>query len=285
VLRCATSPMESSNGAASMAALNEVQQRVLESLRQDGVASIPILELFDETTWEELTADIASFVQDCEELARGDVTQKKYLLRRFWSKKQERNHVFDLDDPWLRLFASPLVLEVVNGYRDEWTKLYYLDNWFTVPFAGASERLASQRWHRDPEDEQVVKVFLYLSDVGDGAGPFEYIRGSSGDGRYGALWPHGDGVFYPPQDEVEAAVAPEDRLTLAGPAGTVIFADTGGFHRGGFSRTEPRVSATATYVPARSLKERRFDVELPPRADLAPEVRYALDWSVPAAVT
>ena len=48
------------------------------------------------------------------------------------------------------------ILGIVNAYRDEWTKLYYLDNWFTVPFADTNERLASQRWHRDPEDEHLA---------------------------------------------------------------------------------------------------------------------------------
>jgi len=270
-----------------LTALNAVQQRVTESLRRDGFAGIPFGELLDDPAWTELEADVAPFLQQSEELVRsggGGLIQKKYLLRRFWSKKQAQNHRFALTDPWLRLFASPRILEIVNSYREAWTKLYYIDNWFTVPFAGAHERLASQRWHRDPEDEQVVKVFLYLSDVDDGAGPFEYIRGSARGGRYGELWPHRDGVFYPPQDELAREIPPEDRVTLTRPAGTLIFADTGGFHRGGFSRTKPRVSATATYVPESSMKDRRFDLDLDGDLAIPAEVRYALDWSPPAAV-
>jgi hypothetical protein len=261
--------------------VNEVQQRVVDSLRRDGVATVAFGELFDDSAWVELEADVAPFVRRTEESTRAKpdlLEQKKYLVRRFWSKKQSENHRFSLTDPWLRLYASEVMLDIVNTYREQWTKLYYIDNWFTVPFPESTERLASQRWHRDPEDEHVVKVFLYLTTIDEGAGPFEYVRGSTRGGRYGDLWPWEAGVFYPPQDELVEAVTPSDRLVLTGPAGTMIFADTGGFHRGGFSRTKPRVSATCTYVPPSSMKERRFDVDLDgDGAALSPEARFALE--------
>ena len=95
---------------------------------------------------------------------------------------------FSIDSPWLRIAASELLLDVVNSYRERLTRLFYLDNWFTVPYPGAGQRVASQRWHRDPEDEHIVKVFVYFSDVDEEAGPFEYVRGSSAGGRYGDLW-------------------------------------------------------------------------------------------------
>ena len=251
---------------------------MVDDLRRDGIASVAFGDLFDEGLWAELQADVAPFVRQCEERVpdyRATRSPKKYILRRFWSKKWPTHH-FPLDDPWLRVFASSAVLEIVNEYRGEWTKLYYLDNWFTMPFPESSERLGSQRWHRDPEDEHVVKAFLYLTDVDEGAGPFEYVRGSSRGGRYGNLWPWGDGVLYPPQDELMEAVDPSDRLSLMGPAGTLILGDTAGFHRGGFSRTKPRVIALSTYVPARSLTQRRFGVDFDVRT-LPPPVRFALD--------
>jgi hypothetical protein len=41
--------------------------------------------------------------------------------------------------------------------------------------------------------------------------------------------------------------------TFTGPAGTLLFCNTAGFHRGGFSTTKPRVLATATYSSPASL--------------------------------
>jgi hypothetical protein len=40
---------------------------------------------------------------------------------------------------------------------------------------------------------------------------------------------------------------------FTGPAGTLVFCNTSGFHRGGFSTTAPRVLATATYSSPASL--------------------------------
>src|SRR5919201_1114190 len=94
-------------------ALNALQAGIHEVLRRDGVATVPLAELFDDETWDEVQADAGPFVAECEELVRTGrekLIQKKYLLRRFWSKKQSANHVFSLNDPWLRVFASPEVL-------------------------------------------------------------------------------------------------------------------------------------------------------------------------------
>ena len=45
----------------------------------------------------------------------------------------------------------------------------------------------------------------------------------------------------------------EDFRTFTGPKGTLLFCNTAGFHRGGFSTTNPRVLATATYSSPASL--------------------------------
>ena len=47
-----------------------------------------------------------------------------------------------------------------------------------------SDRIHSQRWHRDFDDSHLLKVFLYLVDVDEQTGPFEFVAGSA-RGRYG----------------------------------------------------------------------------------------------------
>ena len=124
----------------------------------------------------------------------------------------------------------------------------------------------------------VVKVFVYFSDVDEEAGPFEYVRSSSTGGRHGDLWSWADGQRYPPAEEFEATVPSEDRLTMTGPAGTMIICDTGGFHRGGFARTKPRILSISSYVPPeRKEGKRRFDVDFAGGEEaLLPQVRFAL---------
>jgi hypothetical protein len=260
--------------------LDDVQQRVLQSLREDGIALVPFHDLFEERLWSEAVADIEPFIRETEETMPdlGDRPSGKdeMFARRFYGKRKRT--VFSFRDPMLRIAASEPILDIVNSYTGQWRRLSYLDNWFTRPYPNSDTRIATQRWHRDPNDPHVVKVFIYFSDVDEEAGPFEYVRSSSSGGRYGHLWPWGEEERYPPPDELEAAVTPEDRMAATGPSGTVILCDTGGFHRGGFARTKPRILLVSVYLPRDGKKgKRRFDVDLEGREEaLPPQVRLAL---------
>jgi hypothetical protein len=270
------------------AVLDQVQQRVLDTMRVDGIALVPFQELFgDEGMWDELRRDIAGFTDSTEEnLAELQAKQKKksYLIRRFLKS----GRAFGLDDPWLRLGLSGRILDVVNAYRGERTWLIDVDNWYTIPDPNAEDRIASQRWHRDPWDNHIVKVFTYFSDVDEDAGPFEYLRGTPAGGRNAHLWPwEGDEVYeahglYPPQDEFEEKAPAEDVLTATGPAGTMVFADTSGFHRGGWTRSKPRILSYCSYVSTKFRLEPRFEVDWSvARAGngLSPEAEFAVSWS------
>jgi hypothetical protein len=84
---------------------------------------------------------------------------------------------------------------------------------------------------------------------------------------------------HPPKDEVVTAIPANDRRTVTGPAGTLVFPDTSGFHRGGFASGDPRISMMSMYLSpaARTHSTRRFEVE-PEVVDAAvpPSVRFAL---------
>jgi Phytanoyl-CoA dioxygenase (PhyH) len=285
-----TPPPESSSDTAAPAAdgvvqlpLDDVQRAAVDALQADGIAVVPFVDLLGEELWNAARADIDPFIRETEEATRdaGDrpAGKEEVIARRFYDKAGDKEKPsFSIDSPWLRIAASDAMLGIVNSYRQRQTRLYYLDNWFTVPYPGAGDRVASQRWHRDPEDEHIVKSFVYFSDVDEEAGPFEYVRGSTAGGRYGDLWPWSEGHRYPPTDELEAAVPPEDRFLVTAPAGTIIIADTGGFHRGGFARTKPRILSIATYLRSdRKEGKRRFTVDYAGREDeVGPQARAAL---------
>jgi hypothetical protein len=265
--------------------LNLVQGTAVDALREDGIAVLRFQDLLGAGLWRDARMDIQPFVREAEdvvhEFAEAPADKDELIIRRFETKTADGKSArprLSINGPWLRIAASEALLDVVNSYRNGLTRLCYVDNWFTVPYPAARERIASQCWHRDPEDEHIVKVFVYLSDVDEEAGPFEYIRGSAAGGRYGHLWPWGEGNRYPPSNELEAAVELDDRSTVIGPAGTVIICDTGGFHRGGFVRHKPRILAISTYL-RRDAKEgrRRFTVDFEGQENaLPPEVRAAL---------
>jgi hypothetical protein len=123
-------------------------------------------------------------------------------------------------------------------------------------------------------------VFLYLSDVNDvGAGPFTYLRGSQQGGpyrkHYPQKFPQGS---YPPAGAVEKLADPKDILTCLGRAGTIIFADTSGLHKGGFSTTTARLMYTAGFSSFASHCPRMyaFPQDLSRVKELSPSAQYAL---------
>jgi hypothetical protein len=275
--------------------LTEVQTDVVRSLRQDGCAValfdrlVPdermgdqlraYARLFTERTERELAefaARVAANQRLREKIAR-ETKHKKDFNRRRYGKFAELN----FDDPWLRLGVSPWLLNIVNSYLDLQSKLIYTDQWYTVPNGAEAERIASQRWHRDYNDKHLVKVFIYLEDVDETAGPFEYVPGSARGGRYAQEWPWRPlSETYPPAEEFERRIQGEAVKTFTGPAGTMIFCNTSGFHRGGFATHRRRVMWVYNYVSPAGLESlciRNFRVDpaaLPP--DLSPEARFAL---------
>ena len=123
------------------------------------------------------------------------------------------------------------------------------------PQPAAAERISSQRWHRDYNDKHLLKVFLYLVDVDEEHGPVPVRRREPARrpvrGRVGLAAARPE---LPDRGGARGAHPRRRRCRRSpGPAGTLLFCNTAGFHRGGFSTTEPRVLATATYSSPASL--------------------------------
>jgi hypothetical protein len=271
---------------AHVLSLSDVQERALGGLRENGIAIVPFAELIaDEGLWEALKADMDAFVTAAEsELEHGDGAKRKkdFLIRRYPRGKKKlpkEPAILPSDGHWLRYAAGDALLGIVNAYRSAQVKLVDFDLWYTIPVGDEAERVASQEWHRDPEDQHVVKVFLYFSDVDEEAGPFEYIPQSAEGFKYGHLWPWGGSERYPPTEELEAAVPDTDRILATGAAGTLVICDTSGFHRGGYARTKPRILSTHTYVNKKITPERperrKFTVDWRD-GELSEAARFAL---------
>lgn len=284
--------------------LDSAQQDVLERLRLEGYAAVPFASLFEPDRWATLSADSAAFQARVEsDLAAGGkkakpgkpgkapkagkpgkapkpgkVAKKKFILHRQFAAGSE----LSLDNPWFALGTSPRILQIVNSYLGLWAKLSYVDEWYTVPGGSDAERLGSQRWHRDYNDQHLIKVFLYMTDVDEGSGPFEYVPGSARGGPYENEWPWEPlgGDTYPDQADFAQRIPESATRTFTAAAGTMIFCNTSGFHRGGFATERRRVLGVFNYVsPAalESLVERNysFDPETLP-SSVAPEIRFAL---------
>jgi hypothetical protein len=263
--------------------LDDVQRSIVAALELHGYATVPFAELAtDAAVRAEIEAQGKSLAAQTEQALASD---GEGLRRRAGKEFVVRLHSYDgdvgLDDPWFRFCASRRMLDVANAYLGLWSKLEYVDVWYSIPQPVSSERKASQRWHRDYNDRHLLKAFLYLVDVDDETGPFEYVAGSARGGPYANDWAWRPlSESYPPQDELAKRIPPEAIRTFTAPKGTIIFCNTSGFHRGGFATAKPRVLATVTYSsPASlaSLTERNYATPADAAAELDPTQRYALN--------
>jgi hypothetical protein len=270
--------------AQQQPALDPVQQGIVDRLRADGYAVVPLTELVP-GAWPKLEQEAQRFTAETEaELERERAGGESALRRREGKEFVVRKYAYDvdlgLDDPWLELGLDMRMLDIANTYLGMWSKLEYVDVWYTPPVANGDRR-SSQRWHRDFNDRHLLKAFLYLTDVEADAGPFEYVPRSAPGGELDHLWPWRPlGDNYPPEEDLEEKVG-ERSVSFVAPKGTLIFCNTSGFHRGGFAVGKPRVLATVTYSSPASLAaltERNFSLSGDPAANgLDPAQRYALN--------
>jgi hypothetical protein len=236
--------------------LDDVQRSIVAALEREGYATVPFAKLApDSAARTEIEEQAERFSAETEKALASD---GEGLRRRAGKEFVVRLHSYDgdvgLDDPWFRFCASRRMLDLANAYLGLWAKLEYVDVWYSIPQPVDAERKASQRWHRDFNDRHLLKAFLYLVDVDEDTGPFEYVAGSARGGPYANDWAWRPlSESYPPQDELARRIPPEAIKTFTAPKGTIIFCNTSGFHRGGFATAEPRVLATVTYASPASL--------------------------------
>lgn len=258
--------------------LDERQREVVAGLDRDGIAVASLAELFSPETWSELVADAREYTTYIERKIAGWVaadkdprlrkpdpaTPDKPAKEKFYMARRFKKAPLGLDSPWLRFGSSPRMLAIVNSYLRLWSKLSYADQWYTPPRGEDAARLGSMRWHRDYNDQHLVKVFVYLVDVDVETGPFEYVPGSARGGRFANEWPWTPaGETYPPPEEFHRRVPESAVATFSAPAGSMIFCNTSGLHRGGHATVKPRSIFVFNYVSPAGLEvlvDRNFDV-------------------------
>jgi hypothetical protein len=271
--------------------LDAAQQEVLSGLETDGFFVVPLARLFSEADWQRLAQDAAVYAREVEGQLNGGAAKpakpakpgkapKPAKKDKFVMGRRYKKTPLTLDSPWLQLGASTRMLDLINSYLGMWSKLTYADQWYTPPRGSEADRLGSMRWHRDYNDQHLVKVFVYLVDVDEGNGPFEYVPGSAKTGPYSDVWPwQPAGESYPPQDEFAQRVPSSAVRTFTAPAGSMIFCNTSGFHRGGFATDKPRDIFVYNYVSPAALEalvDRNFDLDRSTVTDLAEVQRFAL---------
>jgi hypothetical protein len=230
--------------------LNSTQQTVLDDLKADGIHVTTLDRLLNANgLLKELQNEAEALFQRPEirdqiehRISKDGI--KWYVVRVFGFQP-----TLAVPASIASLVLDDRVLDIANSYLGVCSRIKYLDIWCNLPCDEGDPPVDSERWHRDNEDNQLIKLFLYLSDVDENSGPLSYIRGSQPGGRYGSIYPNNPPTgSFPPDGALENDLPTEEMYSCAGDAGTLLLYDACGFHRGGCTTNKPRIMLVATYA-------------------------------------
>lgn len=256
--------------------LNIMQTRLLNDLNEKGIAVTSLQELFPEQP--DLLAELQHYTAEKIKNQKKDISSVKPFLNYLWDKIP----VLTFEDPFHRLVLDQKILNVVNSYLGMFANFYILMLNVTIPIPPDAKTILSQRWHRDHEDKKLCKIFLYLNDIDEEAGPFIYVPHSTYGKKWGAYFrqqaPKG---IYPQFGEVEKIIPSDQIIKMTGKAGTLLFCDTSGLHKGGYAFSKERIMLTAGYRSRASASEGKVIRSSISLDNAPPNMRYALTSQVP----
>lgn len=119
------------------------------------------------------------------------------------------------------------------------------------------EPVTTELWHKDLEDRRMLKVIVYLRDVTDAEGPFEYARKSAMSPASTARvhWLTAKNQSMGVTDAQMAEIVPRSEWRqCTGPRGATVLMDPVAMFHHGRPRTEDRSAAFFVYTSASPLR-------------------------------
>ena len=226
---------------------------VLADLNRDGIAITSAQKLFGANSYyHELSTAVDGLEDELQKqlnMARTSANDSDAVGRKtFIAELLGARPVLDLQNVYARFALQKPILQIANSYFGMYTRLRYYNVWHT--FATQTRARESQLWHRDREDYYILKMFLYLSDVDESAGPFTYAAGSHLKGKLRqepGYFLEGD-VKRSDDSQMAEVVPREQWIKGVGTKGTIVFADTRGYHKGGLARERDRIMYTCMFT-------------------------------------
>lgn len=107
--------------------------------------------------------------------------------------------------------------------------------------------IGSRLWHIDTEARSIIKIIIYLNDISEDKGPFQYLPP---DLTLKAVHSLNYKAGYVSDKIMQEVISPADYKSCTGSAGTVIFAATSSiFHRGKIPIDTDRFAIFYDYTP------------------------------------
>lgn len=219
-------------------------QRVVADLNQNGVARTSVAALL---TSDGLYRELRSEVDEIQRARAAELA----AVRAGGAKGAHKTYSYEFFDGHpkpgtvhTRFASQPELRQVADRYLGFRGRLRGANTWLTL--VSVDEARQSQTWHRDPEDRYIIKIFVLLSDVDTGCGPFQYAPGThmkSSNAELMAVDRYGLS-----DDDMSSLVPREQWFVGTGAQGTIIFADTRGYHKGGLARERERLVFVGMYL-------------------------------------
>jgi len=237
-------------------------KRIVNDLNKKGIAFSSIDELFaDKDLFIELKEAVKKLESDSKETieqARQNVNNPTTDLgdKVFMQFLLGINPKFDPQSIWYRFAIQEAFQQIANAYFEmKEAEMRYYNVWYNIPFRG--EPRASQLWHRDWDDMQILKIFVYFNDVGPGGGPLSYAPDThlKGTVKKNPKYRIESNYKRTRDDQMAEVISPENWVTGTAKKFDIIFADTHGYHKGGHALESDRLLYTCMYLSPASTRE------------------------------
>ena len=123
----------------------------------------------------------------------------------------------------LEIANRPILLNVISSFFGKYPTLSKIALWHSFPNNQTAQN--AENYHRDVDDVLFLKVFVYLTDVDEGAGPHVYVKGSHKDRKFLDIRRYADA-------EIESSYPTESilKITVNCPGKTAQSRCVNGYH-------------------------------------------------------
>ncbi len=205
------------NHTRKLPALSTTDWELVETLNTEGVV-ITSLEALSIPSTPQMFEAAKNLMPKIPTITSGD--KNDYVVHATSQQMMESPEIFlwGLEQRLLNIVENYLGLPVA-----------YHGTYFRRDIANNVEK-KSRLWHMDSEDRKLLKIIVYLNDINEDNGPFQYIPQSLTPEVTRALrYKHG----YIKDKTMGRVISPSNYRSCTGLAGTVVFAGTASvFHRG-----------------------------------------------------
>jgi Phytanoyl-CoA dioxygenase (PhyH) len=216
--------------------------------------------------FDDVFADTAAF-DELRQIAERREQVRAAKSKEFLERLMPETVAFE--SAYVRLALEPKPIALANAYIGMRSYLRGLELWRNLPTDQPPK--LSQLWHRDWDDRINLKYFVYLSDVTEHHGPFTFAPGTHPRGPR-AL----DVRDRLTDDEMAERIPRDEWVVCTGEPGTVVIADTCGYHKGGKPERDDRLLWTAQYTSGAAEAKRNFRLDgVAPKA-LTVDQRFAV---------